>query len=76
MKPIENHKIFQRSESIGKVRSREISVAKILKTYLNSFAIDEDDNFEIQIDGMKYFFCIFSVFRFDPFLSYNMLYLI
>jgi len=31
------------------VKSRETSVAKILKTYLNSFAIDEDDNFEIQI---------------------------
>ena len=50
---IENLKNFRRSESVEKDRSRKVSISKILKTYLNSFAIEEENFFEIEILGMK-----------------------
>ena len=43
-----------RSESIEKVRSRKVSISRILKTYLNGFAIEEENYFEIEIVGMEY----------------------
>ena len=50
---IENRKNFKRSESVEKDRGRKVSISKILKTYLNSFAIEEENYFEIEIVGMK-----------------------
>ena len=52
---IENLKNFKRSESVEKDRGRRVSISKILKTYLNSFAIEEENYFEIEIVGMKKF---------------------
>ena len=52
---VENLKSFKRSESVDKDRGRKVSISKILKTYLNSFAIEEENYFEIEIVGMKYF---------------------
>ena len=52
---VENLKTFKRSESVENDRSRKVSISKILKTYLNSFAIEEENYFEIEIVGMKYF---------------------
>ena len=52
---IENLKTFKRSESVEKDRGRKVSISKILKTYLNSFAIEEENYFETDMNGMKSF---------------------